>query len=263
MSALLEFIQTSLADYITLGIFAFLLTFVRIGTSIMLIPGVGDSFVSNNIRLVFAIAMSFILTPLTAEYMPSQTPTGFGLFFLIGTEFLIGLLYGTIARIFMTALDTAGMVISMQSGIGNAQLFNPALASQGSLMGAFLSVAGVVFLFAMNLHVILIMGLMETYQIFPVGGIPNSASMADLVAQAVMNSFRIGIQIAAPFMVMTLLIYLGMGVLSRLMPQIQVFILALPLQILLSLVLMTITISTIMLFWASAFQDAIVYFLTL
>lgn len=260
---MLSFITTSLADYVSLGIFGFLLTFVRIGSAIMLLPGVGDSFVSTRVRLMFAVAMSFILTPLTSAYMPQEMPAGFPLFMLIGMEFMIGLLYGTIARIFMSAMDTAGMVISIQSGLGNAQLFNPSLASQGSLIGAFLSVTGVVLVFALNLHTVLIMGLMETYNIFPVGQLPPSESMAELISKAVASSFLIGVQLAAPFIVMTLLIYVGMGVLSRLMPQVQVFLLILPLQIIIAMTLLSLILSTVLLTWAKEFEQAIIFFLTI
>lgn len=260
---MLSFIAQSFSDYVGLGVTAFLLTFVRLGTAMMLIPGPGDSFVPRNVRLLFAVSFAFLMTPVTTDFMPAQLPVGYKLYSLIGYEFVIGLLYGTLARIFMTALDVAGMIISMVSGLGSAQLFNPSLASQGSLLGAFFSITGVIVLFALNLHSILIMGMTETYQIFPVGMLPETASMAELISKAVATSFSIGVKIAAPFMVMTLMVYLGMGVISRLMPQIQVFLIALPLQIWMSLILIALALSSILLFWAQEFEEALVFFLTL
>ena len=161
----------------------------------------------------------------------------------------------------MTALDTAGMVISVSSGLSNAQLFNPAISSQGSLVGAFLSVTGIVVLFAMNLHHLLFAGIIESYEFFPLGAIPDLGSMAEMIARAVSAAFAIGIKIAAPFLVVSILIYIGMGVLSRLMPQIQVFLIALPLQILISLALMALFLSSAYLFWGTQFEQAMVFFL--
>ena len=251
-----------LETFLTTGVLAFMLTFVRLGTAIMIMPGVGDSFVSARIRLHIGVALAFALFPLAMPYIPDPMPSTFGLFTLILMEFVIGLFIGTIARVLMSALDTAGMAISISSGLGNAQVFNPSLATQGSLVGALLSVTGVVVLFQTNMHHLLFMGIMESYELFPLGAIPDTGSMADLMARMVSTSFAIGIKIAAPFLVLTLLIYVGMGVLSRLMPQVQVFILALPMQILVSTTLLMIVFSAMMMYWIAQFEQGMVFFLS-
>jgi flagellar biosynthesis protein FliR len=252
----------TLEEFLVTGVFAFVLAFVRIGTAAMIMPGIGDSFVPGNVRLHFALGLSLVLFPLIVPYLPTPLPPTGILLSLIVMEFIIGLFFGTIARIFMTALDTAGMVISFSSSLSNAQLFNPGLAAQGSLVGAFLSVTGALILFAANMHHLFIRGLMESYEMFPVGAIPDSGSMAELMARAVAASFSIGVKLGAPFIVMTLLIYVGMGVLSRLMPQVQVFLLALPIQIILSLLLMTMVLSAGMLYWLREFESGMVFFLS-
>lgn len=238
-----------------------MLIFARIGAAVMIMPGVGDSFVSTRVRLLFAFGFSFILLPVVTPYLPSAVPGTVTLLMLLIMEFLTGLLIGTITRIFMTALDVAGMIISFASSLSNAQLFNPSLSSQGSLLGAFFSVTGTTFLLTTDMHHFLIKGIMESYKTFTLGEFINTGSMAELVSKAVATSFMVGMQIAAPFVVLTLLIYIGMGVLSRLMPQVQVFLLALPLQILLSLVLMTMVLSAGFLYWVSQFEANMIYFL--
>lgn len=254
--------ESALETFLNTSVLAFMLTFTRLGTAIMIMPGVGDSFVPARVRLHIAGALSFALFPLIIGYMPEQIPTTFALLTLLSMEFVIGVFFGAMARILMTALDTAGMVISISSGLGNAQLFNPSLATQGSLVGAFMSVTGVVFLFATDLHHLLFLGIVESYELFPLGAIPDTGSMAELISRTVSASFTIGVKIATPFIVMTLLIYVGMGVLSRLMPQVQVFILALPMQILLSIVLLMITVSAAMMFWLTQFDQGMVFFLS-
>ncbi len=253
--------QSTLDAFLASGILAFMLTFARLGTAIMIMPGLGDSFVSARIRLHMALGISFVLFPIVMHYVPSPIPPTFVLVSLIVMEVIIGLLIGTFARIFMTALDTAGMIISMQSGLSNAQVFNPSLASQGSIMGAFLSVTGILLLFVTNLHHLLIIGLVESYEMFPLGALPDTGSMAELMVQAVSASFMIGVKLSAPFIVMTLLIYVGMGVLARLMPQIQVFMVALPLQILVSILLFTLVLTAIFSHWLGEYEAAIMFFL--
>lgn len=251
-----------LSNFLATGILAFMLTFVRIGTAIMIMPGVGDSFVNTRVRLLIALGVSFVLFPLTAKYMPDPVPSTLSLASLITMEFIIGLFFGTIARIFMMALDTAGMVISIQSGLGNAQIFNPALSTQGSIVGAFLSIFGILILFATNMHHLLFMGVLESYELFPVGAIPDTGSMAELMSRAVSQSFLIGVKLAAPFIVMTLMIYVGMGVLSRLMPQVQVFLLAIPVQILLAIMTLMLVLGAAATYWLTYFEQAMVFFLT-
>lgn len=251
--------MVDLETFLTTHVFYFMLVFARIGSAVMIMPGVGDSFVSARVRLLFALGFSFILFPVLTPYMPKTVPDEVTLTLLLMMEVITGLLIGTIARIFMTALDVAGMVISFSSSLSNAQLFNPSLAAQGSLLGAFLSVTGTTFLLATDMHHFLIMGIIESYETFTLGKFINTGSMAELVSKAVASSFMIGVQIAAPFIVLTLLIYIGMGVLSRLMPQVQVFLLALPLQILLSLILMTLVLSAGFMYWVLQFESSMMF----
>ena len=114
-------LETTLQAFLGTQIFAFALTFVRLGTAIMIMPGVGDSFVSARIRLHFAVALTLALFPITLAYIPDPLPGTFGLFSLILMEFIVGIFFGGIARIFMMSLDTAGMVISISSGLSNAR----------------------------------------------------------------------------------------------------------------------------------------------
>lgn len=250
-----------LEEFLALQTFAFMLCFVRVGTIAMIMPGIGDSFVSPRIRLLMALGFTLVIFPLIAQQVPDPLPSTLGLILLIVMEFIIGLFVGTVARFFMAALDVAGMVVSFASSLSNAQVFNPGLATQGSLVGAFFSVTGMVLIFSANLHHLLIMGMIDSYNLFPVGGVPDTGSMAELLAKALSTSFLIGVQIGAPFIVVMLLLYIGMGVLSRLMPQVQVFLLALPLQILLSLIMFGLILSAGFFYWLHHFEEAMSFFL--
>ncbi|MBX2835067.1 MAG: flagellar biosynthetic protein FliR [Micavibrio sp.] len=253
--------ESALDEFLTTSVFAFALVVVRMGTAMMLMPTVGDSFISNRVRLHFVVALSFLLFPLVMPAVPKPLPSTIGLFTLITMEFVIGLFFGVMSRIFMVALDTAGMVISTMSGLGNAQLFNPSLAQQGSLVGAFMSITGVVVLLSTDMHHLLLMGIVESYDLFPIGALPDNNSMADLMSRALSESFAIGVKFAAPFIVLTILIYVGMGVLTRLMPQVQVFILALPMQILISIIALMMILGVGMTYWLTQFEQGMVFFL--
>lgn len=252
----------ALDDFLTTSVFAFLLTFVRLGSAIMVMPGFGDTYVPERVRLLTALALTFVLLPITSKYLPASFPGTFQLLYLVIIEFLVGIFLGSVARIFLLAVDTAGMVISTMSGLGSAQILNPALSSQGSLLGVLLTIAAVVLIFVTNLHHLLIMGILDSYERFPVNVLPDMGSMAEFIARSVSEAFNIGVKMSAPFLVITLVLYVGMGVLSRIMPQVQVFMVALPLQILLCLALLAISFLSIMAYWASQFEQAIVFLLS-
>jgi flagellar biosynthetic protein FliR len=253
--------ESLLQDYVISQIVIFALTFCRVGTALMLMPGIGDSFINMRVRILFAVAMTVVLAPVTAQYFPDNV-TNTQFIWLIITEVLIGFFIGTVARIFMAALDVAGMLIGLNIGLGSAMMFNPQFASQGSVIGAFLSITGAVLLFATDLHHMLIYGVMDSYKTFPTGGeIPGAAAgMAQTIVMAVNESFKIGFYMAIPFMTVSLFLYIAMGVLGRLMPQIQVFILALPLQIGLGLVAFSMVFSAIMFYWLMQYDEAIQMF---
>lgn len=243
------------------NLYAFLMVFTRIGTALMIFPGFGDVFVPARVRLFFALGISFVMAPAVAPVLPAQPANAVVFAFLLGTEVLVGIFIGTVARILATALDTAGMAISLQSGLANAQIFNPVMGSQGSLVGAFLGSAGIVLLFATNLHHLLILSVFESYQMFSAGTFPATGGMSEVIAKTVNTAFTIGIQFAAPFIIVGLIVYLGFGILGRLMPQIQVFFLALPVQILLSLITLLLVVSVGMLFWLSKFEETYTAFI--
>ncbi len=252
--------QGALDTFLAGQVLAFLLAFSRLGSAFMVMPGTGDAYVSPNVRLGFALSMSFLMYPMILKYIPDGVPSLLTLSGLVVFEVVIGIFIGSIARIFMMALDTGGMIISMQSGLANAQVLNPALATQGSLVGAFLTTAGVVLLFATNMHHIMISGLMESYILFPIGAMPDEGSMAEVISKAVAHSFMIGVKISMPFIVVTLLIYAAMGVMTRLMPQVQIFLVMIPLQMMLSFILLVIVMSGLLYYWITNFETAIYFF---
>ena len=108
---------------------------------------------------------------------------------------------------------------------------------------------------------LMILGIVRSYDIFPIGKIPDVAGMSELLTNAVAGAFLVGIQITAPFLVLILLLYIGMGIMSKLMPQVQVFMIAVPVQIYLALVTLALVISGMLLVWLDQFEKGMKFFL--
>jgi len=225
---------------------AFLLTFARIGTMVMLLPGVGEQTMPARVRLTVALVLTALLLPAHEKaYHVALTALAPVLVAMV-QEILIGAVLGMTARLAMSALQVAGSVVAQQLGLGFVTAVDPTQNQQGMLVGNFLTVLGVTLIFATNLHYLVIAALNDSYNIFRPGELPLSGDVAKHITQVVAGSFRIGIQLAAPFLVFGLLFNVGLGVLSRLMPQMQVFFIGLPLSILLGLMLFVLVIGAMM-----------------
>lgn len=237
--------------------FAFMLIFCRMGSACMLFPGLGEGFVLPRLRLLFALALSFLLLAPLGSFMPPPPATAAETVQLVVNEVVIGIFFGMILRMLLGALETAGTMISYQIGLSNATLFNPAFATQGTLSGAILSTSAIVVLFASGMDNMLFRALVGTYQLLP----PTQPLIYDDVGQQILKtvsrSFQLGAELAAPFIIIGVVMSVVFGVMAKLMPQMQVFAVALPLQIMAGLALFGITASGILMAWMGQLDDAL------
>lgn len=245
-----------LEDFLPTQVYIILLVLARLGGTILLVPGVGETFVPVRFRLILAMGLSIVVAPLVGNTIPFA-PSAPELFRLLFLELVIGLYFGIVARIVLLSLDTAGQVIAMNTGLANAQVFNPALATQGSLPGFFMLNLATLLLLITDLHHLLIRAAIDSYTLFPPGAPLPIADFTDAIATIVSNSFKIAIQISAPFLVLGLLFYVVMGIMARLMPQLQIFFVALPVQVLMGLVIMSLVLGGAMLVFLEYYSQSI------
>jgi len=225
---------------------AFLLVFARAGTMVMLLPGLGEQNISSRLRLTIALILAAVLVPLhrTAYHID---PNALGpLVVMLVEEIIVGAVLGLTARLTISALEVAGSVIAQQLGLGFVTAVDPTQGEQGMLVGNFLTMLGITLFFATDMHHLVIAALNDSYTLFEPGEVPATGDVAALVTKTVSGAFRIGIQLSAPFLVFGLLFNLGLGVLSRLMPQMQVFFVALPLSILLGFLFLLLMLGAMM-----------------
>jgi len=225
---------------------AFLLTFGRVGTMVMLVPGIGEQNLPARVRLSIALLLTAILLPAHQKAYTVDFNSLGPVIVLLVQEIIVGAVLGLTARLAISALQVAGFVIANQLGLGFVTAIDPTQNQQGVLVGNFLSVLGITLIFATDLHHLVIAALNDSYSLFAPGEMPLSGDVAKHVTQVIATSFRIGIQLSAPFLVFGLLFNLVLGVLSRLMPQMQVFFIGLPLSIMLGLLLLLLVMGAMM-----------------
>jgi flagellar biosynthesis protein FliR len=225
---------------------AFMLAFARVGTMVMLLPGVGEMSVPARVRLTMALVLTAILLPAHQKAYAVDLKALGPVLVMLFQELVVGAVLGLTARLAISALQIAGSVVAQQLGLGFVTAVDPSQNQQGVLVGNFLTVLGITLIFATDMHHLVIAGLNDSYTIFQPGEMPIVGDVAQHITHIIATAFRIGIQLSAPFLVFGLLFNLGLGVLSRLMPQMQVFFIGLPLSILLGLLLLVLVIGTMM-----------------
>jgi len=227
--------------------FLYLLIFARVGTMLMLIPALGEQVIPARMRLSFALAFALVLYPLLTPSLPGLPPDMWQMIVLLLHELAVGLILGATSRIVVMSTQVAGSVIAFQMGLSVAQSADPTNGGiQGAIVGSFLSFLGITLIFATDLHHVALAAIHDSYMIFS----PTTPLMFDdaaqMVIEVVSSAFVIGVQMSAPFIVFGLVFYLGVGLLGRLMPQLQVFFIAMPATISVGLILLTALLTMIM-----------------
>ena len=224
----------------------FMLVFARVGAMVMLLPGFGESNIPVRIKLGIALLLTLIILPLhRAAYQVDLTSMS-SLGVLMVHEIVIGIVLGATARVTLSALAVAGSVIAQQLGLGFVTAVDPTQGQQGLLIGNFLTILGMTLLFATDSHHLVIAALNESYRIFSPGELMPSGDVAALATRAFAAAFKIGMQLSAPFLVFGLVFNIGLGVLARLMPAMQVYFVGVPLSIMVGFLIFALVLTGMM-----------------
>ncbi len=238
-------------------VFAAGLIFARLGAIIMLIPGLGESFIPPRIRLAFALALALMMWSLVGGKVPPVPADAGGLAGALLKEVLIGLLIGGALRIFMTSLATAGEFVSLQTTLSFAQTANPMEAQPSATLGTFLGLIGMVLIFTTDLHHLFIGAMVRSYELFPFTRPIPVQDAGQLAIQTLSRSFALGLQLAAPVVVFSLVFNVATGLVGRVMPQFQIFFVAAPLNILLGLSIFALSLGVIGMVWVDRYRSLI------
>jgi len=225
---------------------SFMLVFARIGAMVMLMPGFGETNIPTRIKLAIALMLTLIILPLHRSAYHVDMSSLAPLLVLMVQEIIVGVALGATARITLAALAVAGSVIAQQLGLGFVTSVDPTQGQQGALIGNFLTMLGLTLLFATDMHHLVIAALADSYKVFAPGELIPSGDLAALATKAFTLAFKIGIQLASPFIVFGLVFNVGLGLLARMMPQMQVYFVGVPLSILIGFTILVVVLATMM-----------------
>jgi flagellar biosynthesis protein FliR len=236
-------------------IFILFMIFARIGSTLMILPAFGDPHVPARFRLILAVAITLLASPVLGVRFPALPDSPWALLFLLGSEIITGLFLGTIGVVLIGVLHTAGTIISYQASLSNGFVFDPAVSQQAALPSMLLTTLGVLLILVTDLHHVMLRAVVDSYTMFAPGTLPSVGDMSQSISQLVGRAFMIGVQLTGPFIAVGLIFYLGVGLLARLMPQVQVFFIAMPLQVALGLAALAIVLPMTMLWYLDSFRD--------
>lgn len=232
--------------YITIQfLFEFFIIFTRLASLIYFLPALGDERITLKGKLSLALFTSLLAVPILSDYLPEYTTSSSQLVYYIFSEMLLGTMIGISVKITFTSIMVLGNLISMQSGLSAASIFDPSQKEQIMLFSSFISMFTLVAIFASDTHHYFIAGFFETYSKFQPGNMIDLGDASNNISRIVGDSFLLAFKISSPFLILGLAIMTASGVLSRLMPTLQVLFVVTPAQIFVMFCVMIVVIQNV------------------
>lgn len=232
------------------------LLFCRVGACGLVLPGLGEADVPAPLRLGLSLALVPLLLPGLQPVLPPPPNSAAEAARLVALEVATGLWIGWLARLVVIALSMAGQAMSFLIGLASVLVQDPAMGGAGTPLSRFLGLAAAAVTLSSGLYVLPLRALAESYALLPPGAPLAAGPAAHAIAQAIGGSLDLALRLAAPFVLLSLLIQAVAGLLGRVAPQTQAFILAAPAQVAAGLALLALLLPALLAHWAQAAREA-------
>src|SRR5712691_2277805 len=224
----------------------FLLLTIRIGAIVLSLPLLNSRNIPAQLKVMLILMLSVALYPLvqTQQVVIPQRLEHLGL--VVVSEILIGLTIGFVAQILFAGIQLGGEIISQQMGLNFATIFDPQNAHQVSLIAHFQDVLAMLLFLSGSAHHWFIIAMAESLQSIPLGALSASGAVLPVILTLLGKACVIAIQLAAPVSIALLLATLALGVIARLVPQLNVFALSFPATLGLGMVMLALALPALM-----------------
>ncbi len=221
----------------------FIFVLVRVGAFIVFVPILGSQQVPARIKIGFILLLSLSIFPLV-RHLPMPEPKGLLDFSVyLFSEATVGLVLAYATRLIFTAVQIAGTVVDFQMGFGIVNVIDPQTQTQVSITAQFQNIFTILLYLALNAHHLTIYALVESFQLINPHQFGFSAGTMALILKLFATTFVVAVKIAAPIMAILFFISVGLGLVARTVPQMNVFIVGFPLQIAVGLLMVGLTMS--------------------
>ncbi len=234
----------------------FLLLLTRISGIFIISPFFGSMNVPTVIRAAAAFSFTLVLFPVV-DAMGTVTAPATLLMYAAAVlgELFIGWLIGFIAFMAFSAINMAGKVMDMQVGFAIVNVMDPTSGQQIPLIGSFLYNLALIIFLVTNGHHMIISALIESVQVIPLTGLNPDASITAFIGRLMTTMFLTGMKIAMPVTFSILLTNVGLGILARTMPQLNIFVVGIPMQLMIGMLMLSMLLPFYVLFLDVVFDE--------
>jgi flagellar biosynthetic protein FliR len=208
-----------------IDLYNWLLVFLRVGAFLLVLPFFSAANFPPTMRVALSALMALLLAPMLPPFAAGNLPF-FSLLGVMTQEVCIGLLLGFIARMVFYAVDLAGNVISSELGLNMGAIMDPSSGASSQVPGTILFFLATVVMLTLDLHHWILAGFERTYLVLPIGGAHLNGELFNVVLNQTSRIFMVALQISAPVLAVSFVVTVVFGVLSRAVPQMNVFVLS-------------------------------------
>lgn len=228
---------------------AFLLVLTRTSAIFLISPFFGSLVIPTQFKAAASIVITMLIFPIISQTSLVVVPENMFLFALtVVQEMIIGWLIGFIAFVTMSAINMAGKVMDLQIGFAVAQTMDPTTGQQMPLIGEFLYNLSVIYLLAVNGHHMILTALVESFHVLPFNSVAWNPSLANFMIDSTAGVFLVGMKIAMPVTFAILITNVGMGILARTMPQMNIFVIGIPMHLMIGMLMLAMLMPFYVLF---------------
>lgn len=235
---------------------AAILVFSRVGGLLMTLPGFGMRVVPAMARLGAAVPLTLLMMPASGVVPVPETLSQ--LLAGVASELLLGLAMGTAVALAFGALGTAGELLATQGGMHIASMFDPLTLSQPGAIGVLATWLGTGVFLGSGLHLYCLVALADSFHALPPGAIVHPAESGLLLVPAAGAALTVGVTLAGPITIFVFTVNLGLSILGRMAPNLQLFFAVGPtLTVLAALTLFGIGLPALLSAWAYTLPDGV------
>ncbi len=208
----------------------FFLIFFRVLLFFFLFPLFGTPFFSNRLKILLSLVLALILFPVTRMFVP-EVKGVYDLFLILFSDFLFIFVVSLLFRFILAGIQLGGEVVGIQMGFGISQTIDPLSGFSIPVISQFIYIIFLIIFFQFNFHHYLIFFLYTTFEKVPPGSFLIHKNLAKFVIKESVSIFIISIKFLAPLLVFMLLVYVSLGIIGRIIPQMNVMFVSFPLTI--------------------------------
>lgn len=223
----------------------FLVVLARVAGFISAIPVLASAQTPGRVKTLLVLVSSLMLFPVMAASIPKVDFAPAQLLLLVVAEVLVGLLLGLTTRLIFTAVEFGASVIGFQMGFASANVYDPQSERQVELISQFQNVFAILVFLGIDGHHLFLRVAVQSYQLLPPGQFAVGGEAIPFLMKLASHMFLLGVQFSAPVLAVLLFSGLILGILARVFPQLNVFLLSFPLNIGIGFIVIALTLNMI------------------